>query len=1338
MTEQTVLDKVYDPRSVEPEVFALWERSGAFRSHPTDPPTPHERTFTIVMPPPNVTGALHLGHALNNTLQDILIRYHRMRGFNTLWQPGTDHAGIATQAVVERRIRETEGKSRHDLGREELVRRIWQWKDEYEKRIIGQLKLMGCSCDWERCRFTLDEGLARAVRHQFFKMFKDGLIFRGKRLVNWDTQLQTAVSDDEVYYETVKGHFWHFKYPVIGQRGNEATRQEGRHEEDEPEYVTIATTRPETMLGDTAVAVHPDPEGFLNTEETKLREALGTAASKDRAEIEAKLAAIAERRQSHLPKLIKLRDMARGGRKLRLPLVEREIPLIADEWANPLLGSGCVKITPAHDPNDYQVGLRHNLPMINVLTPDGKVARITEADGSMNPHSKDYEGLPFNSEGRAKVVADMESRGLVEAIEGRDTEIGHSDRSKLPIEPYLSDQWFVRTADGEPRTSVRADARKSEAVPRRRSPDLSAGAVLVTWTTYGTWLPGDQRGFVSRVPSEESPHEIHNLPGERYDADDAQALGSAADRMEGRPVYLNRDQANVLLVDIGASCARHGIEPLAVSVMVNHVHIVCQSELPKDQLLKLFKGSASRALSKFFPLGDSPRWFTAGGSVRYGKTKAELTSVIEYVKGQEHPLAFWSFDVGDLEFEAAFDSEIQKAESDSGNRTSARTEVRGSRGLAQSAIDAVTDGRTTFFPSRYAKTYVDWLGEKRDWCISRQLWWGHRIPVWSYHPFGAGNTRENAKTAIGQGQRIVEFHEEMQQWSAADRAVLRFATGAEDSFPNLAMRRACAAQMVCIRDAQDDQLVCALTSVGFEQDPDVLDTWFSSCLWPFSTLGWPEETPHLKQYYPGSVLCTSRDIITLWVVRMVMSGLYLTGQVPFDHVYIHPKILDGRGETMSKSKGNGVDPVDIIQTHGADALRYSMADLTTETQDIRMPVEYICPHCGKLTDQSMAIKNEEQNRKSRGEKLDRKLQPADCAKVKCAHKECGKEFATQWANAELKQKLGLGRETSEKFEIGRNFCNKLWNAARFAFMNLENAAVKEIKIASLPPEDRWILARLSQTIRRYHECLATYQFAASVKELRDFFWDSLCDWYLELTKRRFSSADGANGGTAKQVLAFCLDQTLRLWHPTIPFITERLWQELNSVASKRGLPPAVQLKTNMPLISAEFPPQDGYAAFDDVQILATFEALQDATRGVRELRSDCKVPPKDKVTVTVIVPAERADAFRAHAHIVRHMAGIGELSVVTQGKRPANAGSVTIKGLRIYVHNISDDSAERERTSKIVVTLGMQITGKEAKLSNPQFIANANPEVVAAERERLDELLGQRASLQEHLADLEE
>ncbi|MEK6675894.1 MAG: valine--tRNA ligase [Planctomycetota bacterium] len=1097
------LEKVYDPRAVEPEIFARWEQSGAFRSHPGD--TPHDRTFTIVMPPPNVTGALHLGHALNNTLQDILVRYHRMCGFNTLWQPGTDHAGIATQAVVERRILQQEGKTRHDLGRDELVRRIWQWKDEYERRITSQLKLLGCSADWERSRFTLDDGLAKAVRHQFFKMFKDGLIFRGKRLVNWDTQLQTAVSDDEVYHETVKGHFWHFRYPVIDPKPGE------------PQHVIIATTRPETMLGDTAVAVHPDPAGFFDQQESKLRDALLKCSAKERAEIESKLAALADRRATHLDHLITLSRMANDGRKLRLPLVERIIPLITDEWADPTLGSGCVKITPAHDPNDYQVGVRKNLPMINVLTPDGKIAKIMEPDpaaapvkpgSSENIHNDIYAGLEFSTQARAKVVADMESRGLIETIEDRETEIGHSDRSKTPIEPFLSDQWFVRTGDGEP--------------------------------------------------------------------------------------------------------------------------------------LQLGDGSYAT-------------------------------------------------------------------------------------GLAQAAMDVVSNEDIEFFPARYAKTYLDWLGEKRDWCISRQLWWGHRIHDW----YIVWEGPYSDYTSDSQTVRM-----DLDYLTPEQRSNL-----APQVFPGRLGNRILVG--FAVAPAHPD-IETALIAHDATQDPDVLDTWFSSALWPFSTLGWPEETPHLKQYYPGTVLVTSRDIITNWVARMVMFGLYTMGKVPFDRVYITPKVLDGRGETMSKSKGNGVDPVDVIHIYGADALRYSMADMATETQDIRMPIEYLCPHCGHLTEQSLALKNEEQSRKSRGEKLERKLQPADCLRVRCTHKECATEFATQWADDTLKKELGLAREVSDKFEIGRNFCNKLWNAARFAFRYIENAPCDRLAVSDLLPEDRWILARLSETSRRIHGFMANYQFSAIVKELRDFFWDGLCDWYIELTKPRLSG-EAASTSThsaeaskrhACQVLAFCLDQSLRLWHPIMPFITERLWQQLNGIVPNRGMPGVVEIQTNCDLISAPMPPTDGYPAFDDPTILTTFSQLQEATRAVRDLRLKGNIVPKQMVDVTVILSDTDLKSFRANAHILRTTAGIASLTITSSGKRPVNSASLAIHGLRVYVHDIGDDVMERERTTKSLADIEKQIVGKQGKLNNPGFISGAKADVVAAERERLDQLQQQLASLRIQLGEL--
>ncbi len=1306
MSEQPALTTVYDPQAVEEAIYNRWTTSHAFCTQPAN--TPHDQTFTVVIPPPNVTGALHLGHALNGTLQDILVRYHRMRGFNTLWQPGTDHAGIATQAVVERRIRELEGKNRHDLGRDELVSRIWQWKDEYEARILSQLRLMGCSCDWDRVRFTLDEGLAKAVRHQFFQMFKDGLIFRGKRLVNWDTELQTAVANDEVYYETVKGHFWHVRYPVIDP------------EPGEPRYVMIATTRPETMLGDTAVAVNPNPAARFDKAERELQANLEKASCKDKAAIESQLDDLCERRKTHLDLLELLCAMAKDGRKIMLPLVDREIPLIVDDWANPTLGSGCVKITPAHDPNDYDVALRHDLPKINVMTLDGLIAPIVEPDGSANPHSNKYEGIAFSTEGRKKVVADLEELGLLVEVEDRQIELSHSDRSKAAIEPFLSDQWFVKTGDLSDSASSEPRALAC-AVPR--SPDLTQGATLLTWTCYGTWLPGDPRGFVSRVP-EEAEHPLHNLPGEPYDSDEPKLAAEATHRLNGEPVLLTKEHAKIVLGAVANACERHGIELLAVAVMHNHVHVLCQSEQHGSELLQILKGNSSREMGKTFELSTAPRWWTKSGSRRRIKKGADLTAAIDYVRSQGGALQVWSIEDCDSKTFDIVKTAQAKARGSGGLRLPNGSRVSG---LAQAAMDVVEDGQIQIFPQRYAKSYLDWLGEKRDWCISRQLWWGHRIPVWSktVEQTTSANQADVCRSMIDlldgdyceSGSSISTEISERDEFCESDRTTFQAS--------------------ICSKNKPSSHDLAKLAEHGFVQDEDVLDTWFSSALWPFSTLGWPEETDHLKQYYPGSVLITSRDIITNWVARMVMFGLYAIGKIPFDHVYIHPKILDGRGETMSKSKGNGVDPVDVVHTHGADALRYAMADMCTETQDIRMPVEYICPHCSKLIDQAIALKTEEQARKSRGQKLERKLQPADCTRITCTNKECNQDFATQWANASLKSELKVARETSDKFDIGRNFCNKLWNAARFALMNLEGATCETISLTDLMPEDRWILGRLSQTIRRYHHLIQAYQFSASVKELREFFRDSLCDWYIELTKpRMIGSAGDRAQATAKQVLAVCIDQSLRLFHPTIPFITEELWSHLNRVAPKRGLPGLMDLEIKDLVTCSAFPPEEGYIALEDEAVLTTFTAFQDTTRGVRELRTQCKVSPKQRVNVTVAVSQDQLDSFKANAHIVKHMAGIGELTIDPHAQRPQNAGSVSIQGLRIYVHDISDDDAERARSTKALAGLAKEIAAKQSKLNNEKFVANAKAEVVELERTRLAALKTQQNSLQTHLTEL--
>ncbi len=999
MATNVQLDKTYDPAAVEPDMVALWDDVDAFRALPDD----RDRRFVVMIPLPNVTGTLHLGHAINNTLQDIVTRWHRMRGFNSLYQPGTDHAGIATQAVVERRIREEEGKSRHDIGREELVRRIWAWKDQYQTRIFKQLKRMGSSCDWKRTRFTLDDRYSDAVHEAFFNWFDAGLIYRGERLVNWDTHLLTAVADDEVYHETIRGGFWHFKYPIVDPPPGGMT------------HLGFATTRPETMLGDVALAVNPD-----------------------------------DARYRHLI-----------GKSVCIPLFDppREIPIIADEWADPEKGTGCVKITPAHDPNDYEVGLRHDLEMINIMT----------IDGSVNEHGGRFAGMSF-AEARKAVAAEMERLELLDKVEEMDVDLPLSDRSKSPIEPFLSPQWFVRMSD----------------------------------------------------------------------------------------------------VD--------------------------------------------------------------GGITLKDGSKAT--------------------------------------------------------GLAQAAMDAVIDGRVRIIPERYTKTYLDWLGEKRDWCISRQLWWGHQIGVWSKPVSGRDESSDLVRDlpdALPDG--------------------FRYSAREVDDDNALSVS-------VCPAVEQKDA-IAALESLGFVRDPDVLDTWFSSQLWPFATLGWPEETDDLAYYYPGSVLITSRDIITLWVARMVLSGLYNIGDVPFREVYIHPKILDGRGETMSKSKGNGVDPLDIIEAYGADAMRYSLADMTTETQDVRMPVDYRCPHCRALTPQTagnMSAKT-----------------------IRCKH--CKETFATRWADDATMSEHGLAGMVSDKFEIGRNFCNKLWNAARFAFLNIEGAPCGSLDVASLPTEDRWILARLSETIRQLHDELRHYRFSASIKLVRDFFWDALCDWYIELTKARM--VDGPSAAEAKQILAFCLDQVLRMLHPFIPFVTERLWQQLDVVVPARGLIGLAEPARGTLLVTAAYPPAEGWPALEDPDVVSLFGVLQQATRGIRDLRNRSNVSPKDEVTVTINVPADRVGGLQQQASILQRMAKVGSLHIATDAPRPANSGVLVLGAMQVYVHDVSDDAVERSRLTKEMATVEKQIAGKEAKLGNNRFVENAKPEVVAAERERLVTLQERRALLTESLKLLE-
>jgi valyl-tRNA synthetase len=1001
----TELAKTYDPKDAQQKWLAFWDQRGYFHSEP-DPDRKRfpKGPYTIVIPPPNVTGALHMGHALNNTLQDVLIRWRRMQGYNALWMPGTDHAGIATQAVVERLVFAQEKLTRHQLGREKLVERIWQWKDQYEARILGQLKQLGASCDWARTRFTLDPICARAVRETFFRMFRDGYIYRGKRLVNWDAHLQTSVADDETYTEDTKGGFWTFKYPVKGMPDT---------------FIRFSTTRPETMLGDTAVCVHPSDE-----------------------------------RYTHLI-----------GKTVAIPLVDREIPIIADgQLADPTLGTGCVKVTPAHDSNDYACWQRHpEIGIINILNPDGTI----------NANGGKFAGLD-RYRARDAVVKEMEALGFYEGKEDRVIPLKYSDRSKTPIEPYLSDQWFVRMAD----------------------------------------------------------------------------------RDDGKP------------------------------------------------------------------------------------------------------------------------------------------------GLAQMTMDAVTSGRVRFFPERYAKSYLDWLGEKRDWCISRQLWWGHRIAVWSRT---LGNRTDfEAVLALEAGHWAGMEHV---AWTTQDDTLTIH---------------------VCVgRD--DPEVIAALQADGFTQSEDVLDTWFSSALWPHSTLGWPgpalpperpdntsPEWAEMRYYYPTSTLVTSRDIITLWVARMVLTGLYNAGDIPFHHVYITPKLLDGFGEGMSKSKGNGVDPLDIIDLYGTDALRYGMVNLATETQDSRMPVVNVCPYCGN----EVPVKQEHMYMRTK----------------KLACPQCKKNFRPGGPWPADDPELPTAKQASDRFEIGRNFANKLWNATRFILMNLDGYAPGPIDTGTLPTEDRWLLSRLATTTRAVTEALEGYHFSDVARSAYEFVWSEFCDWYIEMSKGRLK--DPAARAPAQRVLVGVLDGILRLVQPVMPFVAESLWQALNEAAPERGLP--APAKPTASVVIAAWPAY--HAEWISPAVEARFARMQELVRGVREVRNRYMVDDKTRLDVSVKAPGPIAADFTALAAFIGPLAGIANFTAGPDAAKPKQAGTIVRPEFEAYVSltGLIDIGAEVKRLEKQIAEKRKQLDATKAKLANEGFVSRAPAEVVQQQREFVVELENQIRAMEENLKELQD
>ncbi|MFW2334113.1 valine--tRNA ligase [Ilumatobacter sp.] len=1045
------LAKAYSPADAEPAVEAAWAASDVFHAEPV---ADGDATYSIVIPPPNVTAALHLGHALNNTLQDVLIRYHRMKGDETLWMPGTDHAGIATQTVVEKRLL-ADGVKRLEMGREAFVETTQTWKDEYEQVIIDQLVAMGASCDFDRIRFTMDEMCATAVRHAFFTLFRDGLIYRGKRLVNWDPVTRTALSDDEVENEDVDGHMWYLTYPLADGTG----------------HVTVATTRPETMLGDTAVALNPrDP-----------------------------------------------RAEALLGRSVMLPIVDREIPIIVDDHvvmadpessdAKAQFASGFLKVTPAHDPNDWEIGLRHDLPIVNVMGPDASISDQYGWD-DVSDEAREFVGLS-REDARAAIVRWFDDHGLLEEVRDYSHTVGHSYRSHVPIEPWLSDQWYVAVTD--------------------------------------------------------------------------------------------------------------------------------------DRL----RGSAMRALAA----------------------------------DQAPPLP---------------------------DDVAPRTEVDGDGGLRIS-------------PDRYARTYHQWHESIRDWCVSRQLWWGHQIPVWV-----RTIDLDEAPAAVRDAEIDVAITIESAWLDAGASHVIRRTTDteAEEAVcvpPEATLRRLDRA------DASMDEaaLIAALEADGFVRDPDVLDTWFSSALWPMSTMGWPwpddfpETVGLLDSFNPTSLLTTGREIITLWVSRMVMFERYfMDGRLPFRDVFIHAMIQDGHGQTMSKSLGNGLDPRDVIHTHGADALRFTLVQMTTDTQDVRMPVDIIDPHSGRSFEPEIITT-------SAGKIVPAPIQtsPTDPSKQMVS------AYGAATGTAVPSEERPLARNTSPKFDLGRNFANKLWNATRFALKRVDssNRVETPVDMSERPFADRWIVSRLARTVTRLEQSLAEYQFNAFADTLYDFVWHDVCDRYLEMIKPTID-----DDHDQQVVLVSVLDAVLRIMHPVCPFVTESLWPHVG--AARCGAVAGLDLPPSELLAGAAWPAVD--TGLDDADSIGLWQRADQLIGSIRTVRGAQSVAPRKRITVHA--PAATLDLMGDVDGAVQVLAGVGELHELS-GSRPERVSPITFEGAEILLSDLVDDvdlEQERERLRKVIEGKTKQIAGFNGRLSNDGFLANAKPEIVADTRAMLVAAEADLAAAQTALANL--
>jgi len=1277
-----LLSKVYDPKTIEEQVNELWLSRSYFHAEPSRNGQ-KRKAFTIVIPPPNVTAALHLGHALNNTLQDILIRFRRMQQYETLWMPGTDHAGIATQTVVEKRILAEEGKRRTDFPRDEFVRRIQAWKDEYEATILGQLKAMGCSCDWQRTRFTMDEVCARAVRAAFFKLFRDGLIYRGKRLVNWDPATQTVLADDEVEHETIQGHFWYMKYPLVEpvvlprDAGILPARSDGVLPSEEECEPAIDKRRGRYLP-------HWSKEGAVYAVTFRLADAVPSEISEawrlqrqeivERAEQQERPLTCDERvelHRLHSAKIETLLDAGHGACLLKDPRSAEIVQNALRRFDNERYELIAWAIMPNHVHVIFRPFPGQELPKIIHSWKSFTSKEINQLFGRQGSLWMDeyYDHLvrdeeDFNNQ-ISYVLANPEKAGLQDwpwrgmMRPMRDEERGQDALDTIIITHVTVATTRPETMLGDTAVAMNpADPRAPYLVGKQvRLPIV--GRIIPIIVDEHVVLPNPQSedekarfstGFLKVTPAHDPDDwEIgkrHHLPVINVMAPD----GSISDKCGWTDwdQVKNPDVENLIGMDRFE--ARQAIEQWfrqenLLEEVRDYTHEVghsYRSHVPIEPYL-------------------SDQWYVA-------------------VKQPIPPLA-------------------QK----SGQGLIEGTDVP-VNSLAGLALKPLLDGRLRFIPERYAKTYQIWLENLRDWPISRQLWWGHQIPIWHV-----------ILDPLDESDRV-------QSLSAEDNYRLQF----ERRLNDLAASARLGEGGFCCRTARvfNEVYVCPLTSEGssllrafeevvetfkcqdagvgkrtpsgqsslngfpdadtdstlklarmvsrIERDSDVLDTWFSSALWPFSTLGWPENTPELRTFYPGDVLCTAREIITLWVSRMVMMGQYCVGDIPFRDVYIHAMIQDGEGRKMSKSLGNGIDPLVAIDSHGADAMRFTLASMTTDTQDIRMPV--------------------------------------------------------------VPMTLPDGRQvnTSPKFDIGRNFCNKLWNASRFAMMNLEGLDPAGFDAGRMDITDQWILSRLAATRDEVTDSLNAFKFSEPLAQLYRFFWNDFCDWYLEWIKPRMR--DDADRAVAQNVLAFVLDYTLRLLHPFVPFITEGIYQKLNEMAPTRTLRGLAAAEHAPALTITRWP--DSLGHLRNVSVEGQIQLVQEVVRAIRDIRSNYNITPAQRLSASAAAPMRVADTLNANSHLVCQLAGLDSFQAAENTAKPNNAATAIVEEAQVYVHNVIDPEAERARLEKQRQEIGQAKKAVESKLANANFVAKAKPEVVAQARERLQQLQEQLQVVEKHLAEL--